>query len=140
MSEREHLIRNKSKQEKFVEVDADTLDNIVFSNEGICKHEEVNWIKIDVEGAELEVLKGAHNILSKSKDIALLIEIHNLSEGNNLYDDIMNLLKSYNFKQEFEKTYSTGEKMLFYVNNKNKFVNKIIVEFYKKKGKNKDEV
>jgi FkbM family methyltransferase len=37
--------------------------------------EQVNWIKIDVEGAEFEVLKGASNVLSKSKDIALLIEV-----------------------------------------------------------------
>ena len=49
------------------------------------KHEQVNWIKIDVEGAEYEVLKGATNILSKSKDIALLIEIHNLTTYNTLY-------------------------------------------------------
>jgi FkbM family methyltransferase len=28
---------------------------------------EVNWIKIDVEGAELEVLKGAAGILSKTE-------------------------------------------------------------------------
>jgi Methyltransferase FkbM domain len=35
-----------------------------------------------VEGAEYEVLKGAQNILSKSTDITLLIEIHNLSAGN----------------------------------------------------------
>ena len=90
----------------FIEVNGNTLDYLMFQN----KIKEVNWIKIDVEGAELEVLKGAHNILSKSKDIALLIEIHNLSEGNNLYDDIMNLLKSYNFKQEFEKVYENGER------------------------------
>jgi FkbM family methyltransferase len=37
--------------------------------------EQVNWIKIDVEEAEFEVLKGASNVLSKSKDITLLIEV-----------------------------------------------------------------
>ena len=36
----------------------------------------MNWVKIDVEGAEFEVLKGANNLLSNSKDIALLIEVH----------------------------------------------------------------
>ena len=53
--------------------------------------------------AEYEVLKGATNILSKSKDIALLIEIHNLAGGTNFYTQILELLCSYRFKMEFEK-------------------------------------
>ena len=56
------------------------------------------------------MLKGAHNILSKSKDIAILIEIHNLAEGRNLYENIMDLLKTYNFKIEFEKIHQGGER------------------------------
>jgi FkbM family methyltransferase len=94
--------------EKFVEVNADTLDNLLQEN-GI-EQQQVNWIKIDVEGAEFEVLKGATTILSKSKDIALLIEVHNLSGGTNLYRPILEFLKSFNFKIEFEKTYDSGEK------------------------------
>ena len=69
---------------KFVEVQANILDYLLEST-GI-KCEEVNWIKIDVEGAELEVLKGAKEILSKSNKISLLIEIHNLSTNVNLYE------------------------------------------------------
>jgi FkbM family methyltransferase len=74
-----------------------TLDNILIKEHGIS---EVNWMKIDVEGAELEVLKGAHNILSNSKRIKLLIEIHDV---NKLYKLIIELLDSYNFKIIFEK-------------------------------------
>jgi FkbM family methyltransferase len=70
-------------EEKFVEVKANTLDYLLHSN--MIKQEEVNWIKIDVEGAEYEVLKGAKDILPKCSDITLLIEIHNLSAGYNLY-------------------------------------------------------
>src|SRR5215212_6132690 len=70
------IISDRAKNEdKFVEVNANTLDYLLQSK-GI-KQEQVNWIKIDVEGAEFEVLKGATNILANSKDIALLIEIHN---------------------------------------------------------------
>jgi FkbM family methyltransferase len=92
--------------EKFIEVNANTLDNLLQQN-GISQ--EVNWIKIDVEGAEFEVLKGAINILSKSKDVSLLIEVHNPYDTNH-YKQIIDFLKSYNFKIEFEKIYESGER------------------------------
>jgi FkbM family methyltransferase len=74
-----------------------SLDNLLIQERGIDK---VNWIKIDVEGAELEVLNGAHNILTNSKRIKLQIEIHGISH---LYKPIVELLNSYNFKIIFEK-------------------------------------
>jgi FkbM family methyltransferase len=98
--------------QKFIEINANTLDNLLqlagIGREGRAE-EEVNWIKIDVEGAEFDVLKGATNILSKSKDIALLIEVHNLHDGTNLYRPIIEFLSRYNFKIVFEKTYASGE-------------------------------
>ena len=96
-------------EKKYVEVKANTLDYLLQST-GI-KHEDVNWIKIDVEGAEFDVLKGAKSILSKSKDISLLVEIHNLSTYNTtLYEPIKEFLNSYNFKIEFENVVYTGER------------------------------
>jgi FkbM family methyltransferase len=92
---------------KFVEVDAITLDYLLLQLNGIREGVvEVNWIKIDVEGVEFEVLKGATNVLSKSKDIALLIEVHGIDN----YRPLMEFLNSYNFIVEFEKTYETGDK------------------------------
>ncbi len=87
-------------QEKFIEVGADRLDALLDSV-GV---REVNWIKIDVEGAELDVLRGAHDILSKSKDLTLLIEVH----SSDLYKPVMDLLGSYNCKLEFETRYPNG--------------------------------
>jgi FkbM family methyltransferase len=107
-SKKERFVEVDADTQRFVEVDADTLDNII-SSHGI-DFEDVNWIKIDVEGAELEVLKGAHNILSKSKNLSLLIEVHLLPEYKNLYEDILLLLKPHNFKLQFEKLYQTGER------------------------------
>src|SRR5829696_2767954 len=96
-------------EKRFVEVQANTLDYLLQSN-GI-KHEQVNWIKIDVEGAEFDVLKGAKDILSKSNNISLLIEIHNLTLHNTtLYEPIKEFLNSYNFKIEFENIVYTGER------------------------------
>jgi FkbM family methyltransferase len=88
-------------EDKFVEVNANTLD-FLLQLKGIT---DVNWVKIDVEGAEFEVLKGATNMLSKSKDIALLIEVH----GSDNYNPILNFLNLYNFKVEFEKSNKNGD-------------------------------
>src|ERR687891_479951 len=90
-------------EDKFVDVNAQTVDYLLELNQ--IKDERINWIKIDVEGAEFEVLKGATNVLSKSKDIALLIEIHGLDN----YRPILNFLSLYNFKIEFEKSNKNGD-------------------------------
>ncbi len=96
------IMSNRARTEdKFVEVNANTLDYLL-QLKGIT---DVNWIKIDVEGAEFEVLQGASNVLSKSKDIALLIEVHGLDN----YRPIVEFLNSYNFKIEFEKSNKTGD-------------------------------
>jgi FkbM family methyltransferase len=89
-------------------IHVNSLDNLLVKE---CKINEVNWIKIDVEGMELEVLKGAHIILSKSKRIKIQIEIHGV---NKLYKPIVELLNSYNFKIIFEKdepNYRTGDRI-----------------------------
>jgi FkbM family methyltransferase len=96
------IITDRAKKEDgFVDINANTLDNLLQQN-GI---NEVNWIKIDVEGAEFEVLKGAHNILSNSKDIALLIEVH----GKDNYKPVVEFLNSYNFNVEFEMSNENGD-------------------------------
>jgi hypothetical protein len=103
------IMEDRAKKiEKFIEVNAKTLDSLLQSND----IRQVNWIKIDVEGAEFEVLKGSTNILSKSKDISLLIEIHNLRDDNNLYSAIIEFLNLYNFKIVFEKVHDSGERHL----------------------------
>jgi FkbM family methyltransferase len=102
------IMSDRAHGEKKFEVKANTLDYLLPSN--MIKQEEVNWIKIDVEGAEFEVLKGAKDVLSKCSHITLLIEIHNLSAGNILYKPIREFLSLYNFKIEFEKVYENGER------------------------------
>jgi FkbM family methyltransferase len=94
-------------KDKFVEVNANTLDYLLQSNQ--IREEEVNWIKIDVEGAEFEVLKGAHNVLSKSKDIVLLMELH--GPPNVYRPKVQELLNLYNFKIELEKSYEENGSM-----------------------------
>ena len=90
--------------QNYIEVSADTLDNLLRQ----LDIDEVNWIKVDVEGAELEVLKGAVGILSKSRHIALFVEVH----SPDLVKPILELCKSYKLTIEFERTYENGNSHL----------------------------
>lgn len=53
-------------------VKARTIDSILLGDLGLNK---VDYMKIDVEGAEVEVLKGARKIIAESPYIKILIEI-----------------------------------------------------------------
>ena len=103
------LMANRAVTENFLEIDATTLDCLLVT-QGIT---EVNWIKIDVEGAELEVLRGAAITLSESMDIALLIEVHNVNNMD-LYSAIVKLLRSYGFDIKFERRYANGERHVLF--------------------------
>ena len=96
--------------ERFTEVQAYTLDYLLNSN-GIVAG-DIRWIKIDVEGAEYQVLKGSIDTLSNSRDLTILIEIHNFAKETNQYEPIMELLSIYNFKILLEKVYEGGERHL----------------------------
>jgi FkbM family methyltransferase len=95
------MVNRAKPEEKFIEVNANTLDYLLQQN-GI---NHVNWIKIDVEGAEFEVLKGTINILSNSKNIVLFVEIHGLDN----YRPVIEFLNISNFKIEFERSNENGD-------------------------------
>lgn len=69
-----------------IKVKTDTLDNICFQNNFLP-----DFIKIDVEGAEYDVLLGAKHILKDVK--AIMVEI------NSNEKDIFSLLNNLNFKK-----------------------------------------
>jgi FkbM family methyltransferase len=67
-------------------VEAVTLDEYV-QTKGIAK---VDFLKIDVEGAEASVLEGATNVLNRDKPI-LLIEMHELDRFKDKHPAILKL-------------------------------------------------
>jgi FkbM family methyltransferase len=107
------MLSRAAKTKNYVEVEADTLDSILKQN-GI---NQVNWIKIDVEGAEFEVLKGSTKTLS-SNDISLLVEIHNIGDPNH-YDNVVDFLKYHNYEITFENRYGSGESHVIFRKNNN---------------------
>ncbi len=57
---------------KSIKVKARPLDKVL-QELGI---EKVDWIKIDVEGAEVEVLQGMEKTISRNPELKLLVELH----------------------------------------------------------------
>ena len=66
----------------------------------INEHPEINvgLIKVDIEGAETDFLKGAKNTIRKFRPVLLLSIYHNLSDFLNLKTEIEKLSLGYTFK------------------------------------------
>ncbi|EKO36051.1 methyltransferase FkbM domain protein [SAR86 cluster bacterium SAR86E] len=83
--------------------------------DSICEQHSVNpsFLKIDVEGAELSVLKGAKQVLRNTK--ALMVEV------SRNHKEVFNLLKAYNFIAidaegiSMEEEITDGTKNIFFV-------------------------
>ena len=96
------LLQPFKKIEDFSEINVktQTLDN--FCND--INVQKIDVLKIDTEGNELDVLKGAQNLLSKNKIKLIYVEI---SESKKKFDEkersVINFLSSYNF--EIKKKY-----------------------------------
>jgi precorrin-6B methylase 2 len=69
-----------------------------------------NFIKIDVEGSERAVLRGADKILTTGRNLKVALCSYHQQEDAETFD---NMLKQLNFKTEFSRGY-----MLFYYNRK----------------------
>ena len=63
---------------------------------------KVNFLKIDTEGYEFEVLQGLGNEISKIEAIMLEHHYDHMIQKNYTYGDIFNLLKKNNFKMVYK--------------------------------------
>lgn len=72
-------------------------------SEQLAEEPRVSLIKVDVEGSELDVLKSAHDVLTRSRP-RLCIETH----SNVLYQDCAAFLNSLNLAFETRTSYSSG--------------------------------
>ena len=81
----------------FVEVEMVRINDYLKNNE---RAKDVSFIKIDVEGAELQVLQGLSNILEKNKKLTIMIEFipSHLKEFGSEPKDVLDILIQHDFK------------------------------------------
>ena len=90
----EHSLSRRSGD--YIEVSADSLDNIV-SKLGL---DRVDFVKIDVEGAELETLKGAEKVLAFPGIKLSIASYHVLPDGQPQLPGIVSYLESRQFRTQ----------------------------------------
>lgn len=90
---KKRIYDRKNEKDTTIEVQADLLDNIIPSNF------QINFIKLDVEGAELNVLKGAQRILKEHHPI-IVFEFG--IGGSDVYDatpeELFSFFEQFNYK------------------------------------------
>jgi FkbM family methyltransferase len=85
-------------------VDTITVDDFILEN----KITKVDWIKIDVEGLEIQVLEGAKNTL-KQPNLKLIIEVHK----KQFMKKIDEILKENHFIKEEGNIYESTSNFIF---------------------------
>ena len=86
-----HVLEASETSGKTNMIQATTLDKVLLNEHTTC-------LKIDVEGYEYPVLKGARSLLAQPQLNAIIIELNaNASEYGNKASDPVNLLKDYGF-------------------------------------------
>jgi hypothetical protein len=68
------------------------LDSI-FTNDDVF-----DFIKIDTQGSELDILRGGENICKKSKAILLEVSILPYNNGAPLYEEVIKFMEDYGYK------------------------------------------
>ena len=69
-----------------VEVESRTLDDLV------GEQLKIDFIRMDIEGAEVEAIKGMQNTLKRNKNLKLFIELHPHNRKNPI--EIVDMLKN----------------------------------------------
>jgi FkbM family methyltransferase len=84
------------KYERTIKLRSRTLDDVIFNTPRI-RADILDCLVMDVQGAELKVILGAHRTLSQCRYVFTEINEGGLYEGDSSYDEVLAMLKPYGF-------------------------------------------
>jgi len=87
------LPESAKENQAFVEIPMYTVDQVL-SKKGIDK---TDFIKLDVQGFELEVLKGAENTLKQAEVVLMEVSLIEINKGAPLIIEVMNFMNDRGF-------------------------------------------
>jgi len=88
------IFSNKGRSDtNYITIPSTTLNDLLDESYPV-----IDWMKIDVEGAELKVLKGCKKTLEKTKKIIIELHEHILMNNNEKPQDILEILQQSGFK------------------------------------------
>lgn len=93
-------------RKNFVKVRVTTLDKLVKK----LKLPRVDYIKMDAEGSDLSILKGAKRTLQKYSPVLSMACYHTDSEGEPYFNEIITYLKSFGYKCVTKNGYVYAQK------------------------------
>lgn len=79
---------------RVVEVQSTTLDSVM-DREGL---DFPDFLKLDTQGSELDILRGASDTLAHTSLVEVEVEFYQMYEGQPLFADVDTLLRSYGFE------------------------------------------
>lgn len=82
-----------------IEVELDTLDNIL-EGLGIDK---VALLKLNIEGAEIEALKGAERTINRNNGIEIALDAHHIVDGQPTHKAIIPMMEERGFSSQLRK-------------------------------------
>lgn len=89
----EDEFKNEKDIKKVLKIKVDTVENILKNLK--IDYKTISFVKLDNEGAEFETLKGMKKLLKKKK---LKLIVPDLKKDDNIYLNVLKILKDNNFK------------------------------------------
>lgn len=77
-----------------ITIDLDTIDNIVSS------HQKPDLVKMDIEGAEVEALKGAEKVLEEIRPEFSIATYHRRGSSEKTFNQVEDILQEYKYTTE----------------------------------------